>query len=613
MESEKVVKGFFSVFRIFFFLFISAGGEILGLGEIEVVAPRFSPFRPTVSFSVDPSWTFLDMERRLKEVPGIFFRKTGWWESFSTLSLRGTFSHHTAVYLEELPLNSPFTGGWNLSEFPLSSVERVEIYTAPTSIVGAPQPIGGAIRLYLRSSPSTSFSFTSGSFSSRVFSFHHIASSGGISYRKSHSSGDFPYWNNNGTPENPLDDFRQYRQNNRISRDELLLRKTFSREKSLSASLFLLQKSQGLAGTGYVSTTQAHLDEDLASFLFQCAFCTPSYSLYFHHNRMNYRDLLGELSLQKTHNTYRTLLFGATAQYPLSSRCMVTFSSRAEWFRLRHYFSSRFPPLYRRSVSYLGVTFQKKTRWSGELGGEYTFFRAPWRKAIFLPTGWLSYTFPWQKWSISSQLWVGGRVPSFSEQFGDFGFLVPNSDLQEERGRGFAVSLRPLHQSFSAQFTFFAWQGKDWIVLWQNSQRSIQAYNAQSVQAFGWEGMTKVSWGKSSVLVQTTLLDAEDRSDTIYRGKKVPGVPDVRLTVSFSLPFRSLAKFHVEWEYVRKFFLDRANLYPVDHRNSLSLVWEMRSPFLHIRLDNLLNKNTQDFLGFPLPGRTFLLTFQQKL
>ncbi|MFN4181681.1 MAG: TonB-dependent receptor domain-containing protein [bacterium] len=613
MESERFVKVCLSIFRFFLFFFLSAGGEILGLGEIEVSAPRLSFFRPTASFSVDPSWTFLDIQGHLKEVPGVFLRKTGWWENFSTLSVRGTFSHHTMVYLEDLPLNSPFTGGWNFSDFPFSAVERVEIYTAPTGITGAPLPIGGSIRLYLRSAPASSFSLTSGSFSSWNFSFHHLASSGGISYRKSHSSGDFLYWNNNGTPENLRDDFRQYRQNNRISREELLLRKTFSAEKSLSASLFLMQKSQGVAGTGYVSTTQASLENGQVSFLFQCSLCSPSYSFYISHTRLNYKDLLGELSLQKAHNTYRTLLFGVTAQHSLSSHLIVTFSSRAEWVRLRHYFSSRFPPLYRRTVNYLGITFQKNIRWAGEFGGEYTFFHNPWRKAVSFPSGWLSYTFPWQKWRVSSQFWMGGRVPAFSEQFGDFGFLVPNPDLREERGQGIAVSLQPLRKFFPAQFTFFAWEGKNWILLWQNSQRSIQAYNAQSVQAYGWEGMAKGSWGKSSMVVQTTVLNVEDRSDTIYRGKRLPGVPDVHLTMSFSIPLQTVGEFNMEWEYVRKFFLDRANLYPVDRRSVLSLNWEMRSPSLRIRLDNLLNKKTEDFLGFPLPGRTFLITFHQRL
>ncbi len=599
--------------RLFWCALLLSAQEIYQLGEIEVTFPSLPPSASTTFIPIDSSWTQLDLESALQRIPGVVLRKTGWWESFSTISIRGSFPRHSTIYLEDLPLNSIFTGGWNLNDVPISALEKLEVSVSPGGYSGWSVPIGGILRLRLRSEPSSAFSLTTGSFSSRNFAFHHFSPQGGVSYRRLYSSADFPFWSNAGTPENPDDDSLQYRQNNWINREEISLRTSLKGKRPINTNLLFLKKEQGLAGLGYASTQNAKIAEEQTAMVFQCYTCQPLFSLYAYQNRSAYSDLYSELSLQPTHNVYRALLFGGTFQHPLSTSLSLNWSFREELFRIQKYHTSEFPPLYRRFLSYAGMRYQgnKRLEWAG--GVEWAGFRSPWKGSLFIPTGWLGYTAPMKKGWLFGHIWTGGKVPSFSEQYGDFGFLVPNPELKEERSVGMGFGARLSRDKWQWELSVFGYLGRNWIVLWQNSQRSIQAYNAQRVQALGIESRLIGRLGKSNFSIQFTQQEVKDISDTVYRGKQLPGQPQYQSFTAIDFPAFANSILRLEWEHIYGWYLDRANLYPIMRRNLISIVWEIKNPAVHIRIDNLLNRATQDFLGFPRPGRTFLLTIQHIL
>ena len=100
----------------------------------------------------------------LDQAAGVHVDQYGGLGAFSTVSLRGAAPGQVTVLLDGVPLTSAAHAEVNLSDLPVSAVDRVEIYRglAPLAL-GAATP-GGAINLVTRSTPVRELSLAAGSF-----------------------------------------------------------------------------------------------------------------------------------------------------------------------------------------------------------------------------------------------------------------------------------------------------------------------------------------------------------------------------------------------------------------------------------------------------------------
>ena len=89
----------------------------------------------------------LSISNGLKNVSGVDIKSTGDFGQVSTLSLRGSSASQVLVLLDGRPLNYINTGIFNLSDFPIEQVERIEIVRGPLSSLYGANALGGVVNI----------------------------------------------------------------------------------------------------------------------------------------------------------------------------------------------------------------------------------------------------------------------------------------------------------------------------------------------------------------------------------------------------------------------------------------------------------------------------------
>ena len=206
----------------------------------------------------------------LDQAAGVHVDQYGGLGAFSTVSLRGAAPGQVTVLLDGVPLTSAAHAEVNLSDLPVSAVDRVEIYRglAPLAL-GAATP-GGAINLVTRSTPVRELSLAAGSFGTwegrGTTGIKRGALSAMIHAGYLGSDGDFRYFDDNGTPYNPADDAMVARANNRLDTWTALAALGYepSARLRLDAGGHLFTKRQGVPGSSAAPALETSLDFDRA-------------------------------------------------------------------------------------------------------------------------------------------------------------------------------------------------------------------------------------------------------------------------------------------------------------------------------------------------------------
>lgn len=103
----------------------------------------------------------------LKTVPGLHVVQSGTRGSQTSIFTRGANSNQTLVMIDGLPVNDPASpgGAANLANFPLDSVDRIEVVRGPQSALYGSQAIGGVVNIITKTgsgTPSTKFRIEAG-------------------------------------------------------------------------------------------------------------------------------------------------------------------------------------------------------------------------------------------------------------------------------------------------------------------------------------------------------------------------------------------------------------------------------------------------------------------
>lgn len=91
-----------------------------------------------------------DVADLLARLPGIEFSRNGGPGTTTSVFIRGSETHHTAVYIDGVRLDTQTTGGAAWEQIPLDQIERIEVLRGPAAAVYGSDAIAGVVQLFTR-------------------------------------------------------------------------------------------------------------------------------------------------------------------------------------------------------------------------------------------------------------------------------------------------------------------------------------------------------------------------------------------------------------------------------------------------------------------------------
>ncbi len=590
----------------------------------------------------------------LGEAAGIQVQRLGGIGAFSTISIRGSTANQVPVFLDGVPLSQAQNQSVNLSDLPPDSLQRIEVYRGTVPIGFGGGGTGGVVNLVSRQpseEPETELSAAGGSFGTRKLVATHRRMIGDHSLL-AHASylgseGDFRYFDDNGTPENPNDDGRQTRDNNHFNAVEILLKTSSPVGDGLEIDLLqeAFYRNQGVPGPGvsqyerpsltnvrsltYLRLRGSRLLDDAVD---------GDIKLFGVYNLQKFKDPDGDFGArQDTHN----------------QTALVGLNTTGTWFATRHHALSWFLQLgYEHFFPYNETNApapndgpdQSRLSVVAALQDEVTLFDD---LLSILPSiryehlhdrfsGVNVANFPdtpaasddQDLWSpalgialrATSWLTVRGniaqleRAPSFSELFGNAGSTIGNAALQPEtainRDIGFIMQWPDTDEvewldAARLEYAYFYNDIRDLITFEEVSPGKFRAFNLDSARVTGHEvTVSAQALDHVGIDFNYTYQDAENRRIDSPEGNQLPLRPANEL---FFRPriFNDWGSLYYELTYQDENPTDRDNFLIVPSRtvHTIGGTWKPL-PWLTAKLEvaNLADADIRDLGDFPLPG-----------
>jgi outer membrane receptor protein involved in Fe transport len=630
--------------------------------NIEVTARPFEEPEDVTAFATivpieEQPEEFKTVAQVLAETVGIQVRRFGGLGDFTTVSIRGSTPGQVRFFFDGVPLTRARSETVNLSDLPLDPLAKIEIYRGVSPLSVGATALGGIINLVTKDpdEPGMSVLAGGGSFGTRKATLLGSGRQGDFaalaSFSYLGSNGDFPFDDDNGTPENPFDDERVDRQNNEFNSGDALLKGIYdlSRTARLIALNELFVNQQGVPGIGAFQSLDANV-EDLRNLSYVRLEADGvsdleidlDSTLYFLYEEEQFEDLRGEIGTGNQQSRNRTFSPGFFTHgfRPLGTHLLEgRIDLGGEIFVPRDLLSddpagpdqSRFN--FAAGVGDTVDFFQGSLVLEGQLRYELAVddfggILGPDGHPIDSSGGATSQLFTphaGARIDVWDDLWVKtnvgryGRIPSFFELFGNRGSVVGNPDLQPEEGlnvdAGFdfvPARLGPLTR-LRGEAVFFYRDVDDLIVLVQNSQRVSVPQNVGSAEILGAELSLRFrAWERLGLIANYTYQDARDTSDVpSRRGNQLPGRPLHEAYARAEYHWEGWMPFY-ELSFTSGNFLDQANLQEVESSAVHTLGLQYALPRWPVTLTfearNFTDDQVEDFGGFPLPGLTFFGT-----
>lgn len=548
----------------------------------------------------------------LAESPGAVIQDSGGAGQRKTLSLRGAAPNAVLVLLDGVPLTGP-GGSMDLSRIPTAALDRVEVLRGATGARYGPGAMGGVVNLVTKT-PDGSKLFgaaSHGSFATTQLSLGGSASLlGGDGLLLLHglrSQGDYTFGYNQ-TPSltgSQLTTLR--RENNQALRGGGLFRyRTHLKATSLDAVLEGTTEQRGLAGTVQNPTVDATQSTTRG---------TASVRTLHGLDGNGELSVLGWGRLDGT--TLRGSFFGPGYQQLESAVGAEVVATRlvAE----RHGVTG----LISGGGEFLSEPSGQNPRWRRlglMLADEVLFFdgalavtgvvrfdlAGPF--AVFSPKLGLSLQLP-LGFELKGNVGQASRPPGFFELYVVQGTLSPNPSLRPERALTADVTVSTKHERWAAGVTAFGSLYEDLISYEYYPPGLAKPYNFQAARVGGLEveaSAAPVSW-LSGTLAYTFMASQNLKDDPRYYLKQLPNRPAHRVSARIvaGLPFFSV---HGEVLAQSAQFLNRTETLGLPARAFVnagiaSTPWKNPALTVSIDVKNLLDVQTQDLDGYPLPPR----------
>lgn len=675
-------------------------------GEIIVLGPLDAPQRPTGPGDLvgddpehadaaraldDPAFTtVVRVDDRAAETAtvaevlahtlGVNVRGLGGLGGFSAISVRGHGAGHTVVTVDGVPLSRIATVGADLGRFELTSFSELELYRGGVPVEYGGAAMGGALNLVTRVGPAAGprlrVSAGGGSFGARHLRTRWLGGDDRLGYHVAlgyaGATGDFEYFDDNGTNLEPGDDSYVDRSNNGFDAVDGVARLRASRGPATAElGARTMWKRQGVPGSAHVQSQRASI-ESLTQIVDASAETVAllddprlggKAGGYLAFERQHYLDADGEVGLGAQDRLYHSISGGLRASVSRVAGAHVLSAGAdlsGDYFRE----TDRARDAMRTFGGRVGLGLTASDEW--HLGGVviqpamrldvmYTDPIDDVSSAIVGPMDVLPQTavFPSPRVAARVRLAPGMalkgsagwyfRAPTLVEIYGDRGYVVGNPGLDAETGQSvdLGVVYAPALSGGSLDRVYleavgFGSRSHDTIVMVPTAGLATAAINLGDALIYGGELGASARIGRTATISGNyTLLDSRQANTRpSYEGKRLPQRPRHQGYLRADLARRVGGRLAVLWAdatVTSGNFLDPANISEVPMRRLLGAGLKLEPVvglLIGIDAKNLTDDRVEyvelsppprpnlttspravsDFYGYPLPGRTIYLT-----
>lgn len=603
--------------------------------EGEALDATSTPSQVTV---VDPDTlpSSADVATAVERAPGVVVRRLGGQGDLATVGIRGAGARQTEVLIDGIPLNPEGGAAVDLSELPLRAFERVEIYRGAAPILLGTTALGGAVALVPGEGTGATLAVGAGSWSTargtatlgQPLPFGHLwAAVDGLS-----TGGDFRYLDDGGTRIDDGDDRFRDRQNNDTGALATLAR--FSTTGDGPRLILLhtgLVRSDGVPGFTFAETPTvryglarhlvgARVDGDTGG----TALGLRGFGVVRTETLSDPNHEIGIGGRRSSRDQTTSIGADGTARIPLRRdlRLDAAIGARSDRFD-----GEGLPDVRGRQVgrgvlalplSLGGVAVVPGLVGLVVAGEETRWLGLPRLGAVVRGAG----------WALKGNVGAFARPPDLLELYGDRGALVGNPDLRPEHG--LQLDLGPTFEREGARLEVVGFAAfYDDLVSWVSGPQGVaRPVNLDRADVTGLEVAAAVGRAPWTAGCNGTLTRAVNRSEPIPTW--VPRVPvaDLGLNVGLDLGWLRLS---VDGTAAAGTWSDTANFVLQPPRTFLGATVDAGSDRIRLELDvrNLLDTVTAptlrdplsedgvrvprsivDFTGYPLPGRSLLVTLR---
>ena len=557
----------------------------------------------------------------ISSAPGVLSQDRGGLLQSRTLSLRGASSNGVLVLLDGVPLNGA-GGAVDLARIPLAIVDRFEVLRGGAGARYGGGALGGVVNVVTRRPGSggiVSGGMTYGSFGTGIA---HLSGTGAllgghglVVLHGARSKGDFGYlFDDRPSLEgNPL--VRRVRENNDVLTGGAMLRfrRDVGAKTELDATAELSLDDRGLAGTSQNPTPGARSSAQrmMANVrllrtielgeLSARAWARRDAS---HFKGSSFGAGLPQTELSAGAEANASRLFGS---HGLSGSLSVGFdglestapqlpSADPRWFKASAMVADEL--LLADGV----VTVMPSVR--VDFAGPFTTFSPKLGAAWSLPAG----------FQLRANVGQAHRAPSFLELYVMQGNLLPNPELRPERALYADLTIAREGEWSSFAVTGFHSLYEDLIAYEYYPPLLARPFNFNTARVQGLEVEAKARPNEyvSAELAYTLTLSSNLRDDPRYFGKDLPYRPRHRVVgrVNGGLQWvRARAEVDLQSEQT----VNRTGTIALPARAYVNVgitatVWKAPRISAAFDVKNVLDTQSSDFDGYPLPGRAAYLT-----
>jgi len=588
----------------------------------------------------------------LSEAAGVQVQHFGGLGAFTTVSIRGSSANQVPVYLDGVPLSQAQDQTVNLADLPLDCLQRIDVYrgTVPVGFGGG--GIGGVVNLVTRppsATPETDLSAGYGSFETRKAVATHTQRVGDfnllghVTYLG--SEGNFSYFDDNGTPDNPTDDGQTTRINNAFNSVGALGRGSYDFGAGLTADATqeFFYKEQGVPGPAADQTPDPSLQElrsltylRLSKSGLADGAIDTSGTIYGVYNVQRFDDSQHELGPSSETNNQTALVGGSntgTWFTPWGQQALSWFDevSYEQFFPYNKFATPADGPDQTRLRFTLAaqdeiplwtdrVTAVPSLRYEHLLDdlSAANLANQPDSGTQTNKLDLLTPAFGLQ-WRVVDWLSLRGnvgyfqRAPNFNELFGNTGSVLGNANLKPESGLngdlGFVASWGQWNWLDRAllQMALFNTDYNDLIVFQAFSPKQFRPFNLGSALVRGVELSSELAVLRHvSLELNYTHQQSADTSGGNYDGNQLPLRPDDELFAKLE-GYVDWGRVYYEYTFIGSDPTTVANFIQVPSR-SIHTIGAVVQPldWLELKFEaiNFTNADVRDLGDFPLPGLT---------
>jgi len=628
----------------------------------------YSPYAVTILSEEEWGGSGKNLGDVLAEQSGVQSHPTGGIGSWRSLSIRGMTGNKVAVYLDGIPLTTASGGAVDLSKISLGGLESVTVYRGVVPARYSDNALGGAVQLKRKREDRNSratLQLTAGSHGLTEYSLFAASpadAKGSVFFNTSgmHSDNTFEYIDNNSTPDNRADDVGRVRTNDEFTSFNLL--SGGSRQLSPVHTIGVVgswnRYKKGIPGTQLLHTRYAHYTQS-------ALFCRISHAIApantragtgswgVAYTRTDYRMSWRGSEVYWTHGLYTntdTVTMGSvTNRIHLDGEGSFSGGDRLPWswqlFGFGRYEqlaphsdipASLFTPWTVARIRGHGATSFDVT--AGPLFGQLQAFGDIFgdntaggvdvllRDTIDAMEDFDGYggfagsvqLSPVRFLTLFTGAKMHYRTPGLDEKYGGVQGVLPNPDLEPERGRLLEGGVKLKGRAGSMALTCFMNRNTD-AIAFESDGRQVKARNIAASATRGLEMNGATAFGRIVTLGGSVTWQQARNQSIQYRDNAMPYEPD--FAGSLRLAVGPVAGGTFTWQIDGSSFyyttpansslsrvpgtFDDTPNFDVQHHATLS--WRYTDRFgITTALHNLFDNTAQGgYVYYPWPGRRF--------